>query len=44
METQSIFNLECLHPVACVRSGDWGFYITYITNIQLIRCQLSNPS
>jgi hypothetical protein len=23
--TQRRFNLECLHPVACVRSGDAGF-------------------
>jgi hypothetical protein len=24
-------NLGCLHPVACVRSGGWGFYSIYTT-------------
>jgi hypothetical protein len=30
-------NLGCLQPVACVRSGDWGFYIR-LRNVNLFCC------
>jgi hypothetical protein len=37
--SMSIFNLGCLHPVACVRSGDGGFYLstqTSLSNVNFI--------
>jgi hypothetical protein len=36
-QTQGTFflNLGCLHPVACVRSGDGGFYIR-LRNVAIV--------